>query len=140
MGLASAASAPGGSHDTRLEVRIGNAKVADPRRQIFGLVVGEGTDIAVLIRRQVLAASRTDGTDVVCFTDGCPGLRSAPAKESLPKRPIGAPGRRHPNNVTIPLRSQRHVPNAITTVRIRLARLLVRGAAALPLLRAQPPM
>ncbi|MFL5282244.1 MAG: ISKra4 family transposase [Rhodopila sp.] len=74
--------------ERQLEVRIGNVEVVGGHRRVFGAVVDGGTDIAALIRQQVLAAGRTEGTDVACFTDGCPALRSILAKASLPKRPI----------------------------------------------------
>jgi hypothetical protein len=62
--------------ERHLEVRVGNVETASGGRQVFGAVAKADTDLSVLIRQSFRAVGRTDGTQVVAFTDGCPGLRS----------------------------------------------------------------
>jgi hypothetical protein len=60
--------------ERHLEVRVGNVETKSGGRQVFGAVARADTDIAGLIRRNLDAVGRTEGTALTAFTDGCPGL------------------------------------------------------------------
>ncbi len=74
--------------DRHLEVRVGNLETPDGGRQVFGAIARTDTDIAVLIRRSLETAGRTDDTELTAFTDGCPGLRSILADAGVTNLPI----------------------------------------------------
>jgi hypothetical protein len=61
-----------------LEVRVGNVETSDGGRQVFGVVAGSDTDIAVQILRSIEAVRRTAATKVTAFTDE-PGRKDARA-------------------------------------------------------------
>jgi hypothetical protein len=61
--------------ERQLEVRVGNVETKSGGRQVFGAVARAGTDIKVLINRNLDAVGRTEDTALTAFTDGCPGLR-----------------------------------------------------------------
>jgi hypothetical protein len=61
--------------ERHLEVRVGNVETKSGGRQVVGAVARADTDIAGLIRRNLDAVGRTEGTALTAFTDGCPGLR-----------------------------------------------------------------
>ena len=61
--------------ERHLEVRIGNVETESGGRQVFGAVARSGTDIKVLINRNLDAVGRTKDTALTAFTDGCSGLR-----------------------------------------------------------------
>jgi hypothetical protein len=75
----------GGRH---LEVRVGNVETPSGGRQVFGAVAKADTDLSALIRRSFRAVGRTDDTEVVAFTDGCPGLRSILIDAGITTPPI----------------------------------------------------
>ena len=74
--------------ERHLEVRVGNVETQDGGRQVFGAVARAETDIAVLVRRSMETVGRTDETELVAFTDGCPGLRSILADAGVVTPPI----------------------------------------------------
>ena len=74
--------------ERHLEVRVGNVGTAAEGRQVFGAVVRAGADIKALIRRNLETAGRTDDTEVIAFTDGCPGLRSVLVDAGITTPPI----------------------------------------------------
>jgi hypothetical protein len=57
--------------ERHLEVRVGNVETESGGRQVFGSVVRAGTDIKVLINRNLDAVGRTGETELAAFTDGC---------------------------------------------------------------------
>ena len=57
--------------ERHLEVRVGNVETESGGRQVFGSVVRAGTDIKVLINRNLDAVGRTGETELTAFTDGC---------------------------------------------------------------------
>ena len=59
-----------------LEARVGNVETASGGWQVFGSVVRAGTDIKVLINRNLDAVGRTGETESTAFTDGCSRLRN----------------------------------------------------------------
>jgi hypothetical protein len=61
--------------ERHLEVRVGNVETRSSGRQVFGAVAKADTDIEALIRRSLDAIGRTEDTELMAFTDGCPGLR-----------------------------------------------------------------
>jgi hypothetical protein len=61
--------------ESHLEVRVGNVETKSGGRQVFGAVARSDTDIKMLIRRNLDAVGRTEGSELTAFTDGCPGLR-----------------------------------------------------------------
>jgi hypothetical protein len=69
-----------------LEVRVGNVETESGGRQVFGSVVRAGTDIKVLINRDLDAVGRTGETELTAFTDGCSGLRNILATRVSPRR------------------------------------------------------
>jgi len=71
-----------------LEVRVGNVETQSGGRQVFGAVAKADTDIRALIRRNLDAVGRTEGTALTAFTDGCPGLRRILADAGV----VGPPG------------------------------------------------
>jgi hypothetical protein len=71
-----------------LEVRVGNVETKSGGRQVFGSVARADTDLAGLIRRNLDAVGRTDGTALTAFTDGCPGLRRILAEAGVTTPPI----------------------------------------------------
>ncbi len=71
-----------------LEVRVGNVETQSRGRQVFGAVAKAGTDIRVLIRRNLDAVWRTEGTALTAITDGCPALRRILADAGVPEPPI----------------------------------------------------
>jgi hypothetical protein len=74
--------------ERHLEVRVGNVETASAGRQVFAAVAGADTDIKVLIRRNLDAVGRTEGTALTAFTDGCPGLRRILADAGVAEPPI----------------------------------------------------
>jgi hypothetical protein len=74
--------------ERHLEVRVGNVETEAGSRQVFGAVVRADTDIAVLIRRALDAAGRTEDTALTASTDGCPGLRRILADAGIAGLPI----------------------------------------------------
>jgi hypothetical protein len=74
--------------ERHLEVRVGNVETAGGGRQVFGAAAMAGTDISALIRRSFGAVGRSDGTEVIAFTDGCPGLRSVLVDAGVTTPPI----------------------------------------------------
>ena len=71
-----------------LEVRVGNVETKSGGRQVFGAVAKADTDIKVLIRQNLDAVGRADGTELTAFTDGCPGLRRILADAGVAETPI----------------------------------------------------
>ena len=71
-----------------LEVRVGNVETASGGRQVFGSVVRAGTDIKVLINRNLDAVGRTGETELTAFTDGCSGLRNILADACVTTAPF----------------------------------------------------
>jgi hypothetical protein len=61
--------------ERHLEVRVGDVETKAGGRQILGAGAKADTAIETLIRRELDAVGRTEGTAVTAFTDGCPGLR-----------------------------------------------------------------
>jgi len=61
--------------ESHLEVRVGNVETKSGGPQVFGAVARSDTDIKMLIRRNLDAVGRTEGSELTAFTDGCPGLR-----------------------------------------------------------------
>ena len=74
--------------ERHLEVRVGNVETNSGGRQVFSAVARAGTDLAGLIRRNLDAVGRTDGTALTAFTDGCPGLRRILADAGVTTLPI----------------------------------------------------
>jgi hypothetical protein len=74
--------------ERHLEVRVGNVETASGGRHVFGAVAKTDTDISALIRQSFRAVGRTDDTEVVAFTDGCPGLRSILIDAGITTPPI----------------------------------------------------
>src|SRR5271156_397620 len=74
--------------ERHLEVRVGNVETEAGGRQVFGAVARSDTDIAVLIRRALDAAGRTEDTALTASTDGCPGLRRILADAGIAELPI----------------------------------------------------
>ena len=74
--------------ERHLEVRVGNVETEAGGRQVFGYVVGAGTDIKVLINRSLDAVGRTGETELTAFTDGCSGLRNILADAGVTTAPI----------------------------------------------------
>jgi hypothetical protein len=62
--------------ERHLEVRVGNVETESGGRQVFGSVVRAGTDIKIVINRNLDAVGRTGETELTAFTDGCSGLRN----------------------------------------------------------------
>ena len=58
--------------ERHLEVRVGNVETKSGGRQVFGAVAKADTDIEVLIRRNLDAIGRIEGTELTAFTDSCP--------------------------------------------------------------------
>ena len=74
--------------ERHLEVRVGNVETKSGSRQVFGAVAKSGTDIEVLINRNLDAVGRTEHTTVTAFTDGCPGLRRILADAGVTTAPL----------------------------------------------------
>ena len=74
--------------ERHLEVRVGNVETEAGGRLVFGAVARADTDIAVLIRRNLDAAGRTEDTALTACTDGCPGLRRILADAGVAELPI----------------------------------------------------
>ena len=74
--------------ERQLEVRVGNVETNSGGRQVFSAVARAGTDLAGLIRQNLDAVGRTDGTALTAFTDGCPGLRRILADAGVTTLPI----------------------------------------------------
>jgi hypothetical protein len=74
--------------ERHLEVRVGNVEMASGGRQVFGAVARSGTDIEMLIRRNLDAVGRTEASELTAFTDGCPGLRRILADAGVSELPI----------------------------------------------------
>jgi len=74
--------------ERHLEVRVGNVETASGGRQVFGTVAKSSTPIAELIRRNLEAVGRTEGTALTAFTDGCPGLRGVLADAGVTTPPM----------------------------------------------------
>jgi hypothetical protein len=74
--------------ERHLEVRVGNVETASGGRQVFGAVARSGTDIEMLIRRNLDAVGRTETSELTAFTDGCPGLRRILADAGVSESPI----------------------------------------------------
>ncbi len=74
--------------ERHLEVRVGNVETQSGGRQVFGAVAKAGTDIRVLICRNLDAVGRTEGTALTAFTDGCSGLRRILADAGVIARPM----------------------------------------------------
>ena len=74
--------------ERHLEVRVGNVETASGGRQVFGAVAGSGTDIKMLIRRNLEAVGQTEDTALTAFTDGCAGLRRILADADLAEPPM----------------------------------------------------
>jgi hypothetical protein len=72
--------------ERHLEVRVGNVETESGGRQVFGSVVRAGTDIKVLLNRNLDAVGRTGETELTAFTDGCSGLRNILATRVSPRR------------------------------------------------------
>ncbi len=73
--------------ERHLEVRVGNAGTFNGGRQVFSAVAKSDTDITALIRRTLDTVGRTGDTELVAFTDGCPGLRSILADAGVTDTP-----------------------------------------------------
>jgi hypothetical protein len=71
--------------ERHLEVRVANVETKSGGRQVFGAVARSDTDIKMLIRRNLDAVGRTDGT---ALTDGCPGLPRILADAGVAESPI----------------------------------------------------
>ena len=69
-------------------MRVGNVETNSGGRQVFGAVARADTDLAELIRRNLDAVGRTDGTALTAFTDGCPGLRRILAEAGVTTLPL----------------------------------------------------
>lgn len=74
--------------ERHLEVRVGNVETVGGGRQVFGAVTRAETDITALIKRTLETVGRTDATEVIAFTDGCPGLRAVLSNAGVTKPPI----------------------------------------------------
>jgi hypothetical protein len=74
--------------ERHLEVRVGNVETIGGGRQVFGAVTRAETDITALIKRTLETVGRTDATEVIAFTDGCPGLRAVLSNAGVTKPPI----------------------------------------------------
>ena len=74
--------------ERHLEVRVGNVETKSGGRQVFGVVAKADTDIAGLIRRNLDAVGRIEGTALTAFTDGCSGLRRILAAAGVTTLPI----------------------------------------------------
>ncbi len=70
------------------EVRVGNVETESGGRQVFGAVANSSTPIAKLIRRNLDAVGRSEGTALTAFTDGCPGLRRSLADAGVTTAPM----------------------------------------------------
>jgi hypothetical protein len=74
--------------ERHLEVRVGNVETESGGRQVFGSVVRAGTDIEVLINRNLDAVGCTGETELTAFTDGCSGLRKILAGAGVTTAPF----------------------------------------------------
>jgi len=74
--------------ERHLEVRVGNVETESGGRQVFGSVVRAGTDIKILINRNLDAVGRTGETELTAFTDGCSGLRNILADAGVTTAPF----------------------------------------------------
>ena len=74
--------------ERHLDVRVGNVETKSGGRQVFSALARADTDITVLIRRNLDAIGRTDGTELTAFTDGCAGLRRILADAGVAGPPI----------------------------------------------------
>ena len=74
--------------ERHMEVRIGNVETVSGSRQVFASVAKSDTDVVTLLDRNLEAIGRTNGTRLVAFTDGCPGLRSILAAAGVADPPI----------------------------------------------------
>ena len=74
--------------DRHLEVRVGNVETESGGRQVFGSVVRAGTDIEVLINRNLEAVGRTGETELTASTDGCSGFRNTLADAGVTTAPF----------------------------------------------------
>jgi len=74
--------------ERQLEVRVGNVETASGGRQVFRGVARLSTPIAELIRRNLKAVGRTEGTALMAFTDVCPRLRSSLADAGVTTLPM----------------------------------------------------
>ena len=72
----------------RRELRVGDVETASGGRQVFGSVVRAGTDIEVLINRNLDAVGRTGETELTACTDGCSGLRNILADAGVTTAPF----------------------------------------------------
>ena len=57
-------------------------------RQVFGAVAKAGSDLKVLINRNLDAVGRTEHTALTAFTDGCSGLRRILADAGVTTAPF----------------------------------------------------
>jgi hypothetical protein len=71
-----------------LEVRVGNVETESGGRQVFGSVVRAGTDVKVLLNRNLDAVGRTGETELTAFTDGCSGRRNILADAGVTTAPF----------------------------------------------------
>ena len=74
--------------ERHLEIRVGNVQTEPGGRQVFGAAARAGTDIEVLIRRNLDAVGRTEDTALTTFTDGCPGPRRVLADAGVAGPPV----------------------------------------------------
>jgi hypothetical protein len=74
--------------ESHLEARVGNVERKAGGRQVFRAVAKADTDIRVLIRRSPDAVGRTEDTELMAFTDGCPGLRRILADAGVGEPPV----------------------------------------------------
>jgi hypothetical protein len=74
--------------ERHLEVRVGNVETGSGGRQVFGSVVRAGTDIKILINRNLDAVGRAGETELTAFTDGCSGLRNILADADVTTAPF----------------------------------------------------
>jgi hypothetical protein len=74
--------------ERHLEVRVGNVKTESGGRQVCDSVVRAGTDIKVLINRNLDAVRRTTETELTAFTDGRSGLRNILADAGVTTAPF----------------------------------------------------
>jgi hypothetical protein len=74
--------------ERHLEVRVGNVETESGGRQVFGSIVRAGTDIKVLINRNLDAVGRSRETGLTAFTDGCSGRRNILADAGVTTAPF----------------------------------------------------
>ena len=68
-------------------MRVGTVETESGGRQVFASVVRAGTDIKILINRNLDAVDDAPGeTELTAFTDGCSGLRNISPTRMSPRR------------------------------------------------------